>query len=584
MAEEWYKKDPYPDEPSFSLHGRTPSEASSRRRSHFASQRVSAPSNSSSSGSQPVQPRPTSKGKQVRYDEPAGFENLEEAEVPPPVEERTDQQRSGLEDNVVRPDSSGGKQPSPSSSWPLKSSIKQPFFKRRKPAQEEEEEQELTEVAAPPPIRRSQDEERAAGGAARQQNLEDLDTSEETSDESSPAYGGQRQPADYLSKSKKGKGAEVPRYLTELYTIAYLILFAILGTLARLGTQWLVFYPGTPVVTPVIWANFGGSLIMGFLAEDQGLFRDGSKPNSNAKNSEGLDAEAKGGHLKRKKTIPLYIGLATGFCGSFTSFSSFARDCFLALSNDLPTPVNHPHPGIIVIPSSTVDRNAGYSFEAFLHVVISTLAFSIGALIMGAQIAAFLEPYTPRIHGSFVRKFVDPLAVLLGFGCWLGAVLLAIFPPDRGAGTEMWRGEVLFALVFAPLGCLLRFYVSMKLNGLVPAFPLGTFAVNMFGTAVEGMCFDLQHAGIGADSNVGGGLLGCQVLQGVMDGFCGTLTTVSTWVAEINGLKRKHGWFYAFGSVIGGLCLLVVIMGSVRWSIGYQLSVCNTGYASKVNG
>ena len=140
------------------------------------------------------------------------------------------------------------------------------------------------------------------------------------------------------------------------------------------------------------------------------------------------------------------------------------------------------------------------------------------------------------------------------------------------------------ALVFAPLGCLLRFYVSLKLNGLVPAFPLGTFAVNMFGTAVEGMCFDLQHAGLGGAGRIGGGIVGCQVLQGVMDGFCGCLTTVSTWVAEINGLKRKHGWFYAFASVLGGLCLMVVIMGGVRWSVGYSIPVCNTGYTSKIHG
>ena len=148
----------------------------------------------------------------------------------------------------------------------------------------------------------------------------------------------------------------------------------------------------------------------------------------------------------------------------------------------------------------------------------------------------------------------------------------------------MWRGEVIFALVTAPPGCLLRFYASAKLNGLVPAFPLGTFAVNMFGTAVEGMCYDLQHVALGALGGVGGGIVGCQVLQGVMDGFCGCLTTVSTWVAELNGLQRKHGWIYAFGTVMGGLGLMLVIMGSVRWSIGFQYPVCDTGYTSKVHG
>ena len=160
---------------------------------------------------------------------------------------------------------------------------------------------------------------------------------------------------------------------------------------------------------------------------------------------------------------------------------------------------------------------------------MSTLALSLGGLISGAHLAIFSASVSPRIHGSFTRRFVDPFVVFLGFGSWLGAIFMTIWPPDRPSRPEAWRGEVLFALVFAPVGCLLRFYASLKLNGLVPSFPLGTFTVNMLGTAIEGMCFDIQHVGVGVMGRMGGGIVGCQVLNGVMDGFCGCLTTVSTW-------------------------------------------------------
>jgi fluoride ion exporter CrcB/FEX len=125
------------------------------------------------------------------------------------------------------------------------------------------------------------------------------------------------------------------------------------------------------------------------------------------------------------------------------------------------------------------------------------------------------------------------------------------------------------------VGCILRFYASVKLNGLISSFPLGTFAVNVFGTAVLGMAFDLQHVSIGG-AGVGGGRITCQVLQGIMDGFCGALTTVSTWILELNALRRGHAYIYGAASVGAGFAILVVVMGSVRWSVGWTAPMCVT--------
>jgi CrcB protein len=75
---------------------------------------------------------------------------------------------------------------------------------------------------------------------------------------------------------------------------------------------------------------------------------------------------------------------------------------------------------------------------------------------------------------------------------------------------------------------------------------------------------------------VGGGRVGCQALQGVMDGFCGATTTVSTWVAELQSLRRRHAYVYAMASVVCGLCFMLVIMGSVRWTVGWSSPACVT--------
>jgi len=45
----------------------------------------------------------------------------------------------------------------------------------------------------------------------------------------------------------------------------------------------------------------------------------------------------------------------------------------------------------------------------------------------------------------------------------------------------------------------------------------------------------------------------------------------------------KFAYLYGGASILGGLGLMVVIMGSVRWSVGFEEAVCNTGYPNKVH-
>lgn len=380
------------------------------------------------------------------------------------------------------------------------------------------------------------------------------------------------------------KRQRVSKLATKLYTISYLVLFSILGTLARLGLKAWTFYPGAPVQTGVLWANVGGSLIMGFLSEDRKLFQEewsAATQGTQHDKEKGRLADRTPStfqtHNAVKKTIPLYIGLAVGFCGSFTSFSSFIRDAYLALSNALPVPINHPS-STPISQTINVHRNGVYSFMAILAVLITTVGLCLGALQFGAHLALALEPFTPSIPFLFARKVVDRFVVFLAFGCWLGAVLMTIWPADRSGGPvgsnvgwaqETWRGEALFALIFAPPGCLLRFYASTHLNGRIKAFPLGTFAVNIFGAAMLAMFYDLQHAPIG-------GMICCQVLQGMEDGFCGCLTTVSTWVVELNALRLRHAYFYGISSMAVGLGFMVIIMGSLQWTQGFKDPLCMT--------
>lgn len=483
---------------------------------------------------------------------PEDFGNVDEVAAPPPVEtQEAKKQRLWLgysADNLRNPSRAQKTAVQPESNTNAEEDYEEPDDYRN-----------LDEVADPEPVDVEQ--------AQKQEHLEDR---------------GDDPPPKIHSKDSLRR-QHVSRLATELYTISYLIFFSILGTLARLGLQALTFYPGAPVQTGLLWANVGGSLIMGFLSEDRKLFQEewgnGSKakiPNTQSEGKvEELHRTAAKNHSAVKKTLPLYIGLATGFCGSFTSFSSFMRDIFYALANALPVPINHPSAAPIS-ETMNVHRNPGYSFLAMLAVLITTVGLCLGALQVGAHLALGLEQYTPSIPFLFARKIVDRSMVFLAWGCWLGAVLMAIFPPDRSGGSvakhsssapELWRSKALFALVFAPLGCLLRFYASLHLNSQIKSFPLGTFAVNVFGSALQAMFIDLQRAPIG-------GFVGCQVLQGMQDGFCGCLTTVSTWVSELKGLRVQHAYVYGGMSVGVSLSFVIIVMGSLLWTQGFVDPLC----------
>lgn len=404
---------------------------------------------------------------------------------------------------------------------------------------------ELTENAVPSPIlyRGPSDEEAGSAtptGFPRYQGLPDSQNSSLTG----------------VSEEEKQRLTNTSSIYVDFCTISWLVFFAILGTLARLGVEAISTYPNAPFPSPVLWANLGGSLLLGFLLEDRRFFRYGVEERAGVQTP--IPEIDRG-----KKILPLYIGLATGFCGSFTSFSTFITDAFLALSNGLnsPSPTAPFHVSQSPIPA----RNGGYSFMATAGILIIQTAVSVGSLKAGAQMALASQSILPSIPAAFLHRVLDPLSIPLGWGCWLGAALLTVWPP-----YDDWRYRATFAMVFAPPGAVLRYYLSKHLNACIPAFPLGTFIVNIFGTIVEGICMDLQHSSVIIAKTTGGNAVPCAILEGVMSGFCGCTTTVSTWVAELNGLRWRHAWIYGLASVGIALAFQVVIMGSMIWTVGYE--------------
>ncbi|KAF8534288.1 CrcB-like protein-domain-containing protein [Trichophaea hybrida] len=326
----------------------------------------------------------------------------------------------------------------------------------------------------------------------------------------------QRKSSDDFPPNLESFDSKPPSATNFLYIHAHLTFFSILGTLARLGLNALTAYPGAPLGSGVIWANFAGCVVMGIFVSDQTqqLFS--------------MDIRA------------LYTGLTTGFCGSFTSFSSFELDTFQFLAN--------------VSPVHEWSSTGGNNFMALSAYVIATFALSLGGLQFGAHVASMF-PQREKLSFTFPQQW---MILPLSAGSWIGTVLMCIFLPH-------WRDNALFACVFAPLGVYTRFWISRILNPRVKAFPVGTFCCNMFATVV------LAGMGVGRARHGG---IGCGVMKGLEDGFCGCLSTVSTFAVELKGLRVVQAYVYAVVSTVVGLGVVVGVLGSLTWAKGGLVKMC----------
>ena len=109
------------------------------------------------------------------------------------------------------------------------------------------------------------------------------------------------------------------------------------------------------------------------------------------------------------------------------------------------------------------------------------------------------------------------------------------------------------------LGAWLRWLIGLKLNPIFPAIPLGTVTVNFIGGFIIG--FAISYFSQSA--------LSPNYKLFVITGFCGALTTFSTFSAEIIALLQQGKLSYAVAAivihVIGSLVFTLIGMSLHQW-------------------
>lgn len=185
-----------------------------------------------------------------------------------------------------------------------------------------------------------------------------------------------------------------------------------------------------------------------------------------------------------------------------------------------------------------------------------TLSISIASVSFGMLLASAVIPFLPELRSpSRISRYALTILAILSYA--------AVFPTYFLMSVD-FRHQATAALLFAFPGALTRYILSIKLNTLIPSIPLGTFIANSTGTALLGG-FTVLQARI--NPPVSPSL--CSLIQGLSNGYCGCLTTVSTFAVEVRGMKLARGFRYALLSWSMGQLLLLVIVGSSIWT-GYS--------------
>ena len=113
----------------------------------------------------------------------------------------------------------------------------------------------------------------------------------------------------------------------------------------------------------------------------------------------------------------------------------------------------------------------------------------------------------------------------------------------------------------ASFGALLRWWFGMRLNAVFPAIPMGTLAANLVGGYVIGaaIAFFTSYSAVAPEWRLF-----------VMTGFCGGLTTFSTFSAELATLLQQGRALWTVAAIIahvGGSVLMTFAgMATILWA------------------
>ena len=124
--------------------------------------------------------------------------------------------------------------------------------------------------------------------------------------------------------------------------------------------------------------------------------------------------------------------------------------------------------------------------------------------------------------------------------------------------------SVLAISLGASLGALLRWVLGLRLNSMFPAVPFGTLSSNLVGGYIVGvaMAYFATMPELAPEWRLF-----------IITGFCGGLTTFSTFSAEVVTLLQQEQWTWALAAIaahLGGSRLMTLLgIATYMWVNGH---------------
>jgi fluoride ion exporter CrcB/FEX len=131
-------------------------------------------------------------------------------------------------------------------------------------------------------------------------------------------------------------------------------------------------------------------------------------------------------------------------------------------------------------------------------------------------------------------------------------------------GLDNYASSRLFAICFGPFGALLRWYLSLfNAKPYCKHFPFFTFLPNV-SASILNCIFEIVVSIVKKDGESSHDAYLIYVENALMVGFLGSLSTVSSWIYELDNLaQQRYYWAYRYGivSVVVAQLFSVFILG-----------------------